>query len=273
MSRIWGIVVGLCAVVGVGAIIFHFSGARGDVAKKKILGQIDKWLGEHEVARADIDRDIKKMEEAVTNLTKASITARYQAEKLEKEVVANKKRIADSEGALTKLSGDLKKFESEPSYTVSYGGKTYNKKDDLEKMAQTVIASYKTLKKDNESAEKRLETFNTTASTLEARTADAKKKLAEMKNQLKELDNKIMLAKAQKEAAEALSESDKTFGDSVKGIEDKISKLDASAETAARMEDAKWKDLTAKTEVEDATAIINKTQSTSKEIDDLLGNK
>jgi chromosome segregation ATPase len=273
MSRIWGIVVGLCAIVGVGAIVFHFSGARGDVAKKKVLGQIDKWLGESEIQRAEIERGIKGLNEAVGKLNEASVKSRVQADRLSRELKVNKAKIEESKVSLKRLGDDLKKFDTESKYSVSYGTKTYTKKDDLEKMANTVIDYHKSLVAQTDTMEKRLETYESTAATLETRTNDAKKKLVEMKNQLKEIDNKIELAKAQREAAEALSETDKSFADSVKGIEENIKNLDISTETAVRVEDAKWKDLTAKTEVEDASAIINKTKSTSSEIDALLGNK
>ena len=273
MSRIWGILVGVCAVVGVGSMIFFFSGARGDVAKKKILGQIDKFLNESDVQRAEIERGIKGMDDAVDKLTDAKIRARVQADRLSAEVKINKKKLDESKGSLTRLREDLKKFDTDPKYTVAYGTKTYSKKDDLDKMATKVVDYHKMLVAQTESMEKRLETYEMTANTLEARADKAKKKLGEMKNQLKELDAKIELVKAQREAAQALSESDKTFADSVKNIEEKIKNLDLNTETAVRKEEAKWKDITAKTEVEDATSIINKSKNTAEEIDALLGNK
>jgi len=273
MSRIWGIVVGLCAVVGVGAIIFHFSGARGDVAKKKIIGQIDKWLGESDVARAEIDRGIKGMDEAIEKLNTQAVKAQVQSERLGREVNVNKKKLDDSTASLKRLKGDLDKFNTESNYSVSYGSKTYTKKSDLESMAEKVISFHTSLKKETEAQDERLKTYESMASTLTSQRDEAKKKRDELTLKLKDLDAKIEMAKAQKEAAEALSESNSSFADSIKGIEDKINKLSDSTETAVRVEDAKWKDLSSKANVEDATTIINKTKDTSKEIDDLLGNK
>jgi phage shock protein A len=270
MSRIWGIVVGLCAVVGVGAIIFHFSGARGDVAKKKIIGQIDKWLGESDVQRAEIDRGIKGMDEAVEKLNTQAVKAQVQAERLGREVNVNKKKLDDSKASLAKLGADLKKFDTETNYSVSYGTKTYNKKSELEAMATKVIDYHKTLQKETEAQEQRLKTYEDMAATLTSQRDEAKKKRDELKIRLKDLDAKIEMAKAQKEAAEALNESTSSFADSIKGIEDKINKLSDSTETATRIEDAKWKDLSAKTNVEDATTIIKNAKGTADEIDALL---
>jgi peptidoglycan hydrolase CwlO-like protein len=273
MSRIWGIVVGLCAVIGVGAIVFHFAGARGDVAKKKVLGQIDKWLGESDVQRQEIENGIKGMEVAVDKLSTAKIKARVDADRLTKAVKENQKKVEDSKASLVRLRDDLKKFDTDTTYSVTVGGKVYNKKEDLNKLAEKVIDYHKSLTADTKKMEERLETYDKTASTLESRHDEAKKKLKEMKEQLKDLDSKIEMVKAQREAAEALNETDKTFADSVKGIQDKINLLDASTETAARKEAEKWNEMTVKTESEDVSKIIKDTKSTSDEIDALLGNK
>jgi phage shock protein A len=190
---------------------------------------------------------------------------------LAKQVEANKKDLASSTVVLKKISDDLKKFDAEASYSVSYSDKTYTKKDDLDKLAKRAIEAHKSLAEQTQKMESRLETFEQTATTLETRHAEAKAKLREMKDQLKELDAKIEMVKAQKEAAEALNESDKSFADSIKGIEDKIKNLDASTETAVRKEAEKWNEMSAKTEVEDATKIIKDSKSTADEIDALLG--
>ncbi len=213
------------------------------------------------------------MQASVDTLTDARIKAQVQAEMLAKELKDNKKKIDDSKTALIKLKNDLNMFDSKLDYTVSYGDKTYTKKDDLNKMANKVIEHHKTLIDQTGKQETRLETYEKTATTLKTREEDAKKKLAEMKDQLKDLDAKIAMVKAQKEAAEALSESDKTYAESVQGIEEKIKKLDITTETAARKEEEKWKEISAKSEVEDATKIIKDTKSTVSEIDALLGNK
>lgn len=273
MSRIWGIIVGVCAVVGVGTIVVYFSGARGDVAKKKVLKQLDSWLGESEVQRQEIENGIKGMDVAIDKLSTAKIKARLNADSLSKQVKANQEQLTKSKETLTKISADLKKFDTETSYSVSYGDKKYTKKDDLDKMAKKVLDYHRSLAEETKKMEGRLETFEQTASTLEARHDEAKKKLKEMQNKLKELDAKIDMVKAQKEAAEALNESDKSFADSIKGIEEKIKNLDASTETAVRKEAEKWNEMSAKTEVEDATKIINSSKDTSAEIDALLGNK
>jgi|SRR5579884_1937766 len=256
-----------------GYAVYHFSGARGEVAKKKVLNQIDKWLGESDVQRTEIERGIKDLDEGITKLTNARIKSQVQAELLSKELVSNKKKIEDSKVTLAKLKSDLSAFDSDSAFTVSYGSKSYTKKGDLEKMAQKVIDFHKTLVSQTESMEKRLQAYETTAKTLEAREDEAKKRLDSMRNKLKELEAKIEMVRAQKAAAETLNENDKTFADSIAGIEEKLKNLEIDTETAVRREDERWKELVAKTEVEDASKLITNSKSTINEIDALLGSK
>jgi len=273
MKRCMSLAVISALLLGAGFAVYHFSGARGEVAKKKILKKLDSWLGESDVQRTEIERGIKGMDDAVEKLGDSRRHAQVQAEMLSKEINTNKKKIEDSKNALTKLKANLAAFETDAKFSVSYGNKTYTKKDDLDKMATSVIAYHKTLVSQTESMERRLQTYETTAATLKAREDEGRTKLVEMKNSLKELDAKVELVKAQKQAAEALNESDKTFADSVQGIEDKIKNLDLTTETALRKEEEKWKEYSAKAKVEDANVIIKDTKSTISEIDNLLGNK
>jgi chromosome segregation ATPase len=267
-----GVVI-IALLLGGGYLAYTWSGARGDVVKKKVLSDIDKWLGESDVRRAEIDRGIKGLDEGLEKMSDARIKAQVQAEMLGKEVASNKKKIEESKAALVKLKDDLKAFDTNSTYTVSYGTKTYTKKEDLDKMARKVIDNHTALVEQTESMEKRLQTYELTATTLTNREAEGKKELADMRNRLKELDAKIELVKAQKAAAEALDENDKTFADSIAGIKDKIRSAEEGAETAVRKEDKKWKDLTAKTEVEDASKLITNSKNTVNEIDELLGKK
>ena len=271
MGRVVAGAIIACVLIGGGITAYHYSGARGDVAKKKVLDKIDNWLGESDVRRAEIDRGIKGIEEGIVKLSNARIKAQVQAELLGKELAENKLKIEESKAALVKLKGDLSAFDSNPTYTVSYGTKSYGKKDDLEKMAAKVIDFHKSLVAQTASMAKRHETYETTASTLAGREEDAKKKLASMRNKLQELDAKIEMVKAQKAAAEALSETDTTFASGVASIEKKIKDLDLVTTTKEREQDEDWKKLTAGTKVEDVKDIIKDSKSTINEIDALLG--
>lgn len=266
------LVIGALLLIG-GFAVYHFSEARGEVVKKKVLNHIDQWLGESDVQRAEIERGIRGLDEGIVKLSDARIKSQVQAELLSKELTVNRKKIEESRETLAKLRTDLQAFDSNPTFTVSYGSTSYTNKAHLERMANKVIDFHKTLVSQTESMEKRLQAYEMTAKTLEAREEEGKKRLTSMRNKLKELDAKIELVKAQKAAAETLSDSDKTFADNIAAIEEKLKNLDINTETAVRREDEKWKELVANAEVEDASKLITNSKSTINEIDTLLGKK
>jgi len=181
MSRIWGIVVGLCAIVGVGSMIFFFSGARGKVAKDKIIDSIDSLLGKDEVKRKQIAEGVEGYEKAVRTLTKAKIKAEVEAEEVAKEVKANQQKLDESTQALAKLNTHLKKFETDANYSVTYGSKTYTKGEDLDRMAKSVLEHGKTLKGQTEVLQGRLKKYEEIANTMASRAEEAKKKLQTLK--------------------------------------------------------------------------------------------
>lgn len=265
-----GIVV---AVLAGGFAVYHYSGARGEVAKNKVLSQIDKWLGESEVRRTEIDRGIRGMEEGITKLSEARIKAQVQVDILGKEVKGNKAKTEDSKAALAKLKGDLSAFEADGTFTVSYGSTKYTKKGDLEKMAGRVIAAHKSLVTQTEALEARCKTYEVTAANLEKREEDAKGKLTQMKNSLKELDADLLMVNAQREAAAALNENDKSFATNVAALEKKVTELTVGVKTAVKLEDEKMKEFIVKNEVEDAAKEVMKSKNTINEIDELLGSK
>lgn len=276
MSRIWGILVGLCAIVGVGAIIFFFSGARGKVAKDKLLDKIDSVLGKDEIKRKEIAEGIEGYEKAVRTLTKAKVRATVEAEEVAKEVKANEIKLKESTEALAQLNTHLKKFETEAKYSVTVGSKTYTKAEDLDKMAKTVLEHCKTLKKQTETLQQRLENYQQIATTMTTRADEAKTKLQALKDELKDLDANIAQAKAYREAATALRETDKTFGENVQDLETKIKDLKTSVKTSVRLEEGELKSLTSPADdIPDAAKIIKEanSKSTISEIDSFLGNK
>ena len=102
MSRIVTLVIIGLVLFGGGFAVYHFSGARGEVVKNKLLKEIDNCLGETEVQRTEIDRGIRGMDEGIAKLSEARIKAQIQADMLDKELKGNTKRIEDSKAASSK---------------------------------------------------------------------------------------------------------------------------------------------------------------------------
>ena len=72
-TTLLAIIVVLCVAA---VVFFEYGGARGEVAKDKVLKKIDSWLGELDVARADVKQAIKRMEGAIDALATGRSTRR-----------------------------------------------------------------------------------------------------------------------------------------------------------------------------------------------------
>jgi phage shock protein A len=273
MKRLVCLAVVSALLIGGGYAVYKYSGARGKVAKKELLDKIDGWLGKEEVRRQEIEDKIEGMKKGIATLSDARIRVGVQAKMLKDEIATNDKNLKSSAEVLTQMKKDLESFKTKAEFSVRYGGKDYTKEDDLDKLATKLIDRHKKLKSQTEAMKERLTKYEDNHAILVTREEDAKKKLAEFKHELSQLDADITLLKAQRQAAEALNEADKNFGESVEGLEEKIKELKVLTKTAVAKEDEKWKEISAKTEVEDATKIITNSKDTVREIDDLLGNK
>ena len=69
--------------------------ARVDVAKKKLLDQIDDALGKMDVQKAEIDNGIKSAKLAADGVRKAKIKAQVSLEQLDEKVKQYQEKIAN----------------------------------------------------------------------------------------------------------------------------------------------------------------------------------
>ena len=77
--------------------------ARVDVAKKKLLDQIDEALGKMDVQKAEIDNGIKSAKQAADGVRKAKIKAQVSLEQLDEKVRPHQDKIARCDETLAKL--------------------------------------------------------------------------------------------------------------------------------------------------------------------------
>jgi chromosome segregation ATPase len=201
-------------------------------AKKSLLQRIDTWLGETDALRSVIERGLTSLEVMTDKLLTSRIKARVNADMLAKELKNVKKVLGDTKTVLVQLRADLEKMKADPTYTVTYAGKTYTRAEDLAKVLEQISAQYEKLLATSATLDKRSAEFEQTASTLESRYDEAKKKLTENKDRLKDLDAKIALVKTQRAAAEALDVSDTGFVEKVRAIETQLKKLEATPRTS-----------------------------------------
>src|SRR5260370_13481639 len=90
-----GLSAALCFIPGCGAKV--------EVAKEKLLKEIDGLLGEVEVQRKEVELGITKMGQAPDELGKNRINCQVRAERLEKQIKAVEERIAEVDASLRTL--------------------------------------------------------------------------------------------------------------------------------------------------------------------------
>ena len=273
MKRIVSLAVISALLIGGGLAVYHFSGARGKVVKKKILEAIDGKLGKYEVAREEIKEGIDGMDTAIRGLSRERITAQVRAEKLGDKLKEVDRALDTSKQNLAILKKHMADFKTNATYTATVGSKSYTKPDELGPVVDKYITAHESLVTQKTSLIREKEAYEKTAATLESRETEATAKLKEWKSRLRELDAKIAQVESQKKAAKALNEADKTFGESVETLEKKLAALEDDTETEVRLEAAQWKDNAEKTETLDPSKLLTDTDNRMKRLDDLLGNK
>lgn len=117
-------IVGLVAVTLCGVFFIPGCGdaakARVDVAKKKLVEQLDDALGKMDVQKAEIDNGIKSAKQAADGVRKAKIKAQVSLDQLDEKVRPHQDKIAKCDETLAKLRDAIK-----ADIPADFGGKTY----------------------------------------------------------------------------------------------------------------------------------------------------
>jgi peptidoglycan hydrolase CwlO-like protein len=272
-AKRWLAVLAACLVVVVaGLLVFtNFGcGARAQVAKDKMMSQIDKLLGETDVQRKEAQNGVDDMKKAIEKLREGKINARVRAEQMGDQLKGIDDKIADDKAALTKLQDYIKSAQPK-----EIAGKTYST-DELNKLARTVIDDEKNRETQREGVKHAKDILDKAADTLEARQEEGEKRLEALNSKLKEIDSEMIALKSLKEAAAVMGDADTTVADNFDKIEKKVGELQVSVKTQLKVDEEKWNSSTASKQVEDANKIVADVkgpQDTLSEIDKILGKK
>jgi chromosome segregation ATPase len=256
------------------ALIFAASlvgcGARGEVAKEKVLSQIDKLLGETEVQKKEMEISLRNMHQAVEKLNEGRISATVQLEKMQEKVEAQEARVNKNKDNLAALATKIKEGQS-----VSLGGKSYNP-DELKEIADKAVDLTKSAKKELESLRRSQKNLEVAVSSLTTRHKEAKEKLSALEGKVREFDSKIAELKTLKDARALAGDSDKTLAANFEALEKQIEDIHTKTETDLRVEQERWKDVSAKTHSDDVEKIVSASRGvdgTLAEIDRILNGK
>jgi len=264
-------IVGAVLVAALGTGAYYYSdgfASRVDVAKAKIGSKIDKLLGETEIQKTEVERAIKKMDQAVDELMKGRISAEEQAKRLSVQATDTGKKVTDAESSLR----TLKEYVSTKA-PVDIAGKTYTQAQ-VEDMATKVLTVHKSLTSQLETLKKSQERMQQVANTLQAREDAAKQKMVVLKNQLKEIDTELVAIKHMQAAARIASDTDDTLGAKFEELEKKVNDLHVKVRTEVRFEDAKWQSMEVKKDEVDSIISATKGQTdVLSEIDKVLNKQ
>lgn len=257
-----GLIAAFCFIPG--------CGARVEVAKERLLKEIDGYLGEITVQRKEVEIAIGKMAQATEQLGKNRIKCQVQAERLGKQVKAVEEKIAGVDGSLRTLRDYLTR-----GTTVEIAGKTYTP-DKLHDMARRVMEAKKNLASEVESLKHAQATIIQVEESLAQRHEAVTSRLAAFNSQLKELDAQIVALDALKDAAKIAGAGNESLADNLQDLESKINGLHDQVQVELRWEEEKWKAMESQAEVEATDRIIPTTRGTDDtmaEIDRILGKK
>jgi peptidoglycan hydrolase CwlO-like protein len=258
------------AVAGYLVVTSAGCGPRAQVAKDKMMDQIDQLLGKTEVQRKEAQNGIDDMKKAIDKLLEGKVKAKVQSDQLADQLKTIDDKISDAKTTLATLQEYIKADKPR-----EIAGKTYSP-DDLNKLAKRVIEAEKNLETQRTGVQHAKEILDTAVTTLDARQREGQERLEALNSKLKEVDAEMVALKSLKDAAAVMGDTDTTLADKFADSEKKVNDLQVSVKTQLKMDEEKWNAANASKEVDDASKIVADVkgpQDTLNEIDKILGKK
>jgi len=239
--------------------------AKIEVARENVSKRIDALLGEAEVQQKELQIEMRKMDRACDDLTKARIHSQVQAERLDKKHQELDQQIADCDAALRRLKGYLSAGGS-----ADIGGKTYTP-DQIKDMADKLLAARKSLCQQADTLKQSQTQLNRTTNLLVARETALKHQQVKLKTQIVELESEMVSLQTIKETSHLVGDNDQSLGQNLDAISKKVAAIQDRTRAELRFEEEKCKNLEANGNGADAIIAATKShQDTIAEIDKVL---
>ena len=239
--------------------------ARVEVAKDKILAQVDSLLGEIDVKQKAVELAIKNLDGGIDKLKKGKIEARVRVVKVGDQVTELDQKIAEADKALGRLRDYLKEEKD-----VEISGKTFTPAQ-LKEMADKTLSARKSLSTQVEALRQSKVRMENVASSLEVREKESAQKIAVLKRQLEEIEAKAVALKSIQEASR-ISGTDTSVD--FASVEKDVRNLSTKVDVELAYHDEKWKDTAAANDKAVLESVINDTSTsgdTLSEIEKILG--
>ncbi len=242
--------------------------ARVDVAKKKLLDQIDDALGKMDVQKAEIDNGIKSAKQALNEVRKAKIKAQVSAEQLDEKVSPYQDKIARCDESLARLRDAIKADKP-----ADFAGKTYNVAQ-LNEMAGKVIQARKEAADQIKGFDAARANMQKVVATITRQQQDLESRLTKLQAANSKLDSEMAAAKAMKQASASMGDANASLSDNLDELEKKIAVLSGDVRAELQGESEKWSEAKTDKAINDVDAFIQATRQptdTIAEIDRILG--
>lgn len=207
-------------------------GPRWDVAQDKVMAAIDRWFGELDVKRKQIDHALVAGQEALDVVTHEKIRVQVQLELLEKRAA----NLAVRQGQIDEQLQPLKKKLANGSAneaTTSAGG-------DLRYDAQRLIQERRLIVAQAEGMKSARSALAKAAQTLVERQQVLEPCLDQYRMRLEEIDVKLACMKTLQATSTAVASSGPTLNARWSELETQLNELSVAVESDLRFEDEKW---------------------------------
>lgn len=235
-------------------------GARTEVAKEKILTQIDSLLGEIDVKRKSVELAIGDLESGIDRLKKGRIEAQVRTKNVDEKIQAAESKIADADKALGRLRDHLK-----AEGDVELSGRTYTP-EQLKEMADKTIAARKSLKGELDALVESKARLENVAASLKQREEEGVEKVTLMKRQMEEMETKALALRSIQEASQ-LSGGDSTL-DFAK-VEKEVQDLSTKIDVELTYHDEKWNEQAISNDQDVLESVIRETTTTTDTLDEI----
>ncbi len=197
-------------------------GARVEVAKKNVMNQIDKMLGELDVKLESINQNITKLENARDKIQSEKNRMNAELGVTEQELTPMKKDLERIKAAAKKIQPYLVSEEAE----IDIDGKKYSK-EDLTAKVKKLIAAGNSKTKTIEALEKNMKLIEKSRDMLKDQQGAAEKRLTKLTSSIEEIKLKKKSLDALKVASSSATENiTDTFDDTEKEIRDLMVAVD-----------------------------------------------
>jgi chromosome segregation ATPase len=253
--------VGLMGVIG--------CGPRAEVAKDKVLAQIDKVLGELNVKEKQIDSKRRELADEMQVVREKKFNAAVRLELLSKRQEASKQELEKLKQGLAR--GQPKMKEPQETGKIELNGREVTA-EELNRMAGELINRVKSKESEIGSQQTSIDALKRSADFLASQEKAAADMLGKLDLKISEIKDKKIAIDAVKSASSTVG-NDSSINDKISSLSKEIDDMFVDVETAMRVEEAKLDEL--KNQTISADELLTETGSdldaTMSEIDAILG--